>query len=139
MFISDEQRRVPYKVGPASNGDASVEIRGKRYSPQEISAKVLGKLKRAAEDYLGEKVTEAVITVPAYFGDEERRATKLAGQYAELNVVDVINEPTASQPRCLPNFANFSSPASRSALSARWRSRSSAICKHSGPCSSLHS
>ena len=94
--VSDEQRRVPYKVGPASNGDASVEIRGKRYSPQEISAKVLGKLKRAAEDYLGEKVTEAVITVPAYFNDAQRQATKDAGKIAGLEVRRIINEPTAA-------------------------------------------
>ncbi len=94
--VSDEQRRVPYKVGPASNGDASVEIRGKRYSPQEISAKVLGKLKRAAEDYLGEKVTEAVITVPAYFNDAQRQATKDAGRIAGLDVKRIVNEPTAA-------------------------------------------
>jgi molecular chaperone DnaK len=78
------------------NGDAAVEIRGKRYSPQEVSAKVLGKLKRAAEDYLGEKVTEAVITVPAYFNDAQRQATKDAGRIAGLDVKRIVNEPTAA-------------------------------------------
>ncbi len=94
--VADEARRVPYKMSAASNGDAAVEIRGKRYSPQEVSAKVLGKLKRAAEDYLGEKVTEAVITVPAYFNDAQRQATKDAGRIAGLEVKRIVNEPTAA-------------------------------------------
>ncbi len=94
--VGDEARRVPYKVAAANNGDAAVEIRGKRYSPQEVSAKVLAKLKRAAEDYLGEKVTEAVITVPAYFNDAQRQATKDAGRIAGLDVKRIVNEPTAA-------------------------------------------
>ena len=94
--VSEEMKRVPYKVVKAPNGDASVEIRGKRYSPPEISARVLGKLKRAAEEYLGEKVTEAVITVPAYFNDAQRQATKDAGRIAGLEVKRIVNEPTAA-------------------------------------------
>ena len=94
--IQDEIKRVPYKVVRAPNGDAHVEIRGKRYSPPEISARILGKLKKAAEDYLGEKVTEAVITVPAYFNDAQRQATKDAGRIAGLEVKRIVNEPTAA-------------------------------------------
>jgi molecular chaperone DnaK len=94
--VSDETQRVPYKVVRASNGDAQVDIRGKRYSPPEVSARVLMKLKRAAEDYLGEKVTEAVITVPAYFNDAQRQATKDAGKIAGLEVKRIVNEPTAA-------------------------------------------
>src|SRR5436190_21217556 len=73
--VQEEIKRVPYKVVRASNGDVAVEIRGKRYSPQEISARILMKLKRAAEEFLGEKITDAVITVPAYFNDAQRQAT----------------------------------------------------------------
>src|SRR3954462_10989445 len=91
-----EQKRVPYKVVKADNGDAAVEIAGKKWSPPEISAKVLQKLKRAAENYLGETVTEAVITVPAYFNDAQRQATKAAGRIAGLEVRRIINEPTAA-------------------------------------------
>ena len=80
----------------ADNGDAYVELRGKRYSPPEISAMILQKMRQTAEDYLGEKVTEAVITVPAYFDDSQRQATKDAGQIAGLNVLRIINEPTAA-------------------------------------------
>src|SRR5262252_852461 len=87
---------LPYKVSRNENGDAWVEIRGKQYSPQEISALVLQKMKKTAEDYLGEKVTEAVITVPAYFNDSQRQATKDAGRIAGLNVLRIINEPTAA-------------------------------------------
>ena len=89
-------KRLPYKVVPGPNGDAYVEIRGKQYSPAEISAKILMKLKQAAEDYLGEKVTDAVITVPAYFNDAQRQDTKNAGAIAGLNVLRIINEPTAA-------------------------------------------
>ncbi len=99
-FDSDEvahaAKRLPYKVVKSANGDAHVEIRGKAYSPAEISAKILVKLKQAAEDYLGEKVTEAVITVPAYFNDAQRQDTKNAGAIAGLNVLRIINEPTAA-------------------------------------------
>jgi molecular chaperone DnaK len=91
-----EQKRVPYKVVKADNGDAAVEIAGKKWSPPEISAKVLQKLKRAAENYLGETVSEAVITVPAYFNDAQRQATKDAGRIAGLEVRRIINEPTAA-------------------------------------------
>ena len=87
---------LPYKVVKNDDGAACVEIRGKRYSPPEISAFVLQKMKQTAEDYLGEKVTEAVITVPAYFNDSQRQATKDAGRIAGLNVLRIINEPTAA-------------------------------------------
>ena len=91
-----EAARVPYKVVSADNGDVWVRARDKKYSPPEISAMVLQKLKQAAEDYLGEKVTDAVITVPAYFNDAQRQATKDAGTIAGLNVLRIINEPTAA-------------------------------------------
>src|SRR5437773_1149522 len=94
--MSSEASRVPYTVARASNGDAWVEARGKKYSPPEISAMILQKLKQAAEDYLGEKVTDAVVTVPAYFNDSQRQATKDAGKIAGLNVLRIINEPTAA-------------------------------------------
>ncbi|MGC8719256.1 MAG: molecular chaperone DnaK [Thermodesulforhabdaceae bacterium] len=87
---------LPYKVVPAPNGDAHIEIRGRVYSPPEISAYILMKMKQTAEDYLGEKVTDAVITVPAYFNDSQRQATKDAGRIAGLNVLRIINEPTAA-------------------------------------------
>lgn len=94
--VQDEIKMVPYKVVKAANGDAHVEIQGKTYSPPEISAKILMKLKQAAEDYLGSKVTEAVITVPAYFNDAQRQATKDAGKIAGLDVKRIVNEPTAA-------------------------------------------
>jgi molecular chaperone DnaK len=94
--VREAMKRLPYKVVSAPNGDAHVEIRGKRYSPAEISAMILQKMKQTAEDYLGEPVTEAVITVPAYFDDSQRQATKDAGQIAGLNVLRIINEPTAA-------------------------------------------
>src|SRR5471030_154557 len=94
--VTSEASRVPYKVVRADNGDAWVDARGKRYSPPEISAMILQKLKQAAVDYLGEPVTDAVITVPAYFNDAQRQATKDAGRIAGLNVMRIINEPTAA-------------------------------------------
>src|SRR3954463_3382084 len=94
--VGEEMKRVPYKVVRGGSGEVTVEIRGKRQTPPEISAKVLGKLKRAAEDYLGEKVTEAVITVPAYFNDAQRQSTKDAGRIAGLDVKRIVNEPTAA-------------------------------------------
>ena len=94
--VKNEAARVPYKVVATPSGDARVEIRGKQYSPPEISAMVLQRLKQAAEDYLGEAVSEAVITVPAYFNDAQRQATKDAGRIAGLNVQRIINEPTAA-------------------------------------------
>jgi molecular chaperone DnaK len=94
--VTDAAKRLPYKMSEGDNGDALVELRGKRYSPPEISAMILQKMRQTAEDYLGEKVTEAVITVPAYFDDSQRQATKDAGQIAGLNVLRIINEPTAA-------------------------------------------
>src|SRR5213596_2168513 len=94
--VLSEIKLVPYKVVKASNGDVRVDIRGKQYAPPEISALILRKLKEAAEAYLGEKVTQAVITVPAYFNDSQRQATKDAGQIAGLEVLRIINEPTAA-------------------------------------------
>ena len=87
---------VPYHIVAADNGDAWVEVSGKKYAPAEISAKILAKLKKDAETYLGETVTEAVITVPAYFNDAQRQATKDAGRIAGLDVKRIINEPTAA-------------------------------------------
>jgi len=93
---NDAKKKLPYKIVRAANGDAHVEAHGKAYSPPEISAMILQKLKQAAEDYLGEPVTDAVITVPAYFDDSQRQATKDAGKIAGLNVLRIINEPTAA-------------------------------------------
>ena len=92
----EETKRVPYKAVRASNGDSAFDVRGKQLSPQEVAAKILLKLKKAAEDYIGEKVTEAVITVPAYFNDAQRQATKDAGRIAGLDVKRIVNEPTAA-------------------------------------------
>jgi molecular chaperone DnaK len=94
--VNEEMKMVPYKVIRASNGDARIDISGKEYSPPEISAMILQKLKSAAEDYLGQKVDKAVITVPAYFNDAQRQATKDAGRIAGLEVLRIINEPTAA-------------------------------------------
>jgi molecular chaperone DnaK len=94
--VQEAMKRLPYKVVEADNGDAHVELRGKLYSPPEVSAMILQKMRQTAEDYLGEKVTEAVVTVPAYFDDSQRQATKDAGQIAGLNVLRIINEPTAA-------------------------------------------
>ncbi|MCK5423288.1 MAG: Hsp70 family protein, partial [Deltaproteobacteria bacterium] len=94
--VNEEMKMVPYNVIKASNGDARVEIMGKQYSPPEISAKILQKLKKSAEAYLGMEVTDAVVTVPAYFNDSQRQATKDAGKIAGLSVLRIINEPTAS-------------------------------------------
>lgn len=94
--VSNDIKVLPYNISKASNGDAHVNIRGKDYSPAEISAIILKKMKETAEDYLGETVTDAVITVPAYFNDSQRQATKDAGRIAGLNVERIINEPTAA-------------------------------------------
>jgi molecular chaperone DnaK len=94
--VRDAIHKLPYKVVRAANNDAHVEIQGKSLSPQEVSAMILEKLRRDAENFLGEKITEAVITVPAYFDDSERQATKDAGAIAGLNVLRIINEPTAA-------------------------------------------
>ena len=95
-MVTEAAKRLPYKIVEASNGDAHVEARGKAYSPAEISAMILQKMKQTAEDYLGETVTEAVVTVPAYFDDSQRQATKDAGRISGLNVLRIINEPTAA-------------------------------------------
>ncbi len=94
--VTEETKRVPYKVASGQNDMASVEVQGKRYSPPEISAMILQKMKQTAEDYLGHTVTKAVVTVPAYFNDAQRQATKDAGKVAGLDVLRIINEPTAA-------------------------------------------
>jgi molecular chaperone DnaK len=94
--VTEEIKKVPYKVIKADNGDARVKIKDEIFSPPEISAMILQKMKKTAEDYLGEKVNEAVVTVPAYFNDSQRQATKDAGKIAGLNVLRIINEPTAA-------------------------------------------
>src|ERR1700759_5492157 len=94
--VNEEMKMVPYKAVAGENGDARVDISGKKYSPPEISAMILTKLKEAAESYLGEKVSKAVITVPAYFNDAQRQATKDAGKIAGLDVMRIVNEPTAA-------------------------------------------
>ena len=95
-MVEKDKKLVPYKILKGDNGDAWVEVRGEKYSPSEVSAFILQKMKETAESYLGEKVTEAVITVPAYFNDSQRQATKDAGKIAGLNVLRIINEPTAA-------------------------------------------
>ncbi len=94
--VTEEMKMVPYKVERGDNGDARVKVRDKNYSPPEISAAILQKMRQSAEDYLGEKVTRAVITVPAYFNDSQRQATKDAGRIAGLTVERIVNEPTAA-------------------------------------------
>ncbi len=94
--VQKDIKMVPYKISKADNGDAWVEVKGEKFAPPQISAEVLKKMKKTAEDYLGEKVTEAVITVPAYFNDSQRQATKDAGKIAGLDVKRIINEPTAA-------------------------------------------
>jgi len=94
--VSQEIKQVPFKVTQFANGDVRVEALGKQYAPPEISAMILQKLKKAAEDYLGEKIEKAVVTVPAYFNDSQRKATKDAGKISGLDVVRIINEPTAA-------------------------------------------
>src|SRR5919112_1556055 len=94
--VNEEMKMVPYAVVRASNGDARVSAGGKEYSPPEISAMILQKLRQAAEEYLGQSISKAVITVPAYFNDAQRQATKDAGQIASLEVMRIVNEPTAA-------------------------------------------
>src|ERR1700688_4828643 len=93
-MVAKDKKLVPYKIGRAGNGDAWVEIGGKSYSPSQISAFILQKMRETAESYLGQKVDQAVITVPAYFNDAQRQATKDAGKIAGLEVLSIINEPT---------------------------------------------
>src|SRR5690348_4250840 len=95
-MVEKDKGLVPYKIVRGDNGDAWVESRGQKYAPSQISAFILGKMKETAEAYLGEKVTQAVITVPAYFNDSQRQATKDAGKIAGLEVLRIINEPTAA-------------------------------------------
>src|ERR1700742_4200584 len=95
-MVEKDKKLVPYKISRASNGDAWVEAEGKTYSPSQISAFILQKMKETAEAYLGSKVEQAVITVPAYFNDAQRQATKDAGKIAGLEVLRIINEPTAA-------------------------------------------
>jgi molecular chaperone DnaK len=94
--VQDDIRVLPYKIEKAANGDVRINLRGKQYSPAEISSFILANIKKTAEEYLGEKITDAVITVPAYFSDSQRQATKDAGKIAGLNVLRIINEPTAA-------------------------------------------
>ena len=94
--VQEEMKRVPYKVVAGQGDVVAVEVQGKRFTPPEISAMILQKMKQTAEDYLGTKVTKAVITVPAYFNDSQRQATKDAGRIAGLEVLRIINEPTAA-------------------------------------------
>ena len=95
-MVEKDKGLVPFHIVKADNGDAWVEVEGKKYSPSEVSAMILTKMKETAESYLGEKVTQAVITVPAYFNDSQRQATKDAGKIAGLDVLRIINEPTAA-------------------------------------------
>ena len=94
--VQKDIKMVPYKISAADNGDAWVEVKGEKMAPPQVSAEVLKKMKKTAEDFLGETVTEAVITVPAYFNDSQRQATKDAGKIAGLDVKRIINEPTAA-------------------------------------------
>ena len=94
--VGEEMKRVPYKIVRGQNSLASVEVSGKQYTPREISAMILQKMRETAEDYLGHKVEKAVATVPAYFNDAQRQATKDAGKIAGLEVLRIINEPTAA-------------------------------------------
>ncbi len=94
--VQKDRVNLPYRIEPADNGDVRINLKGRAYSPAEISSFILGAIRKAAEDYLGEKVTDAVITVPAYFDDSQRQATKDAGKIAGLNVLRIINEPTAA-------------------------------------------
>ena len=94
--VQHDIKILPYKIEKAPNGDLRINLRGKQYSPAEVSSYILANIKKTAEEYLGEKVTDAVITVPAYFNDSQRQATKDAGKIAGLNVQRIINEPTAA-------------------------------------------
>jgi len=94
--IQNDIKNLPYAIEKAGNGDVRINLRGKQYSPAEISSHILADIRKSAEAYLGEKITDAVITVPAYFNDSQRQATKDAGKIAGLNVMRIINEPTAA-------------------------------------------
>ena len=105
-MIERAKKVLPYKIVALDNGDAGVEIFGKKYTPQEVSALILQRMKKSAEDFLGQEVTDAVITVPAYFNDSQRQATKDAGRIAGLNVLRIVNEPTAAAPAFGPGKKN---------------------------------
>jgi molecular chaperone DnaK len=124
-MVEKDKGLVPYKIVRGDNGDAWVEVRGEKYSPSQISAFVLTKMKETAEAYLGEPVRQAVITVPAYFNDSQRQATKDAGRIAGLEVLRIINEPTA---------AALAYGMDRRAA-ARSRSTTSAAARSTSPCS----
>src|SRR5262245_14216388 len=94
--VTEENKMVPYKVVAAANDDVRIEVQGREFAPPEISAMILQKMRQAAEEYLGDQVTKAVITVPAYFNDAQRQATKDAGKIAGLEVLRIVNEPTAA-------------------------------------------
>jgi molecular chaperone DnaK len=125
--VSEEMKIVPYEVVKGGNDDARVKVEGKEYAPPEISAMILQKLKADAEAYLGEPVSDAVITVPAYFNNAQREATKDAGKIAGLNVLRIINEPTAA---ALAYGLDKEAPSTRSSCST------SAAARSTSPCSS---
>ena len=116
---------MPYQIVKADNGDAWVEVRGQKLAPQQISAEILRKMKKTAEDYLGEPVTEAVITVPAYFNDSQRQATKDAGRIAGLEVKRIINEPTAASSKSLMSMAKSSLKCSPPTATPSWAAKTS--------------
>jgi molecular chaperone DnaK len=121
--VHEEEAIVPYKIVAGPNGDARVSADGQQYSPPEISAMILSKLKADAEAYLGEKVDAAVITVPAYFNDDQRQATKDAGKIAGLDVKRIINEPTAASTRKLLSRRSLSSTSeAEPSMLASWKS-----------------
>jgi molecular chaperone DnaK len=125
-MVKKDMGLVPYKIVRADNGDAWVEVDGQKYAPQQISAFILTKMKETAEAFLGDKVTQAVITVPAYFNDAQRQATKEAGQIAGLEVLRIINEPTArpsptawTRRRAAPSRSTTSAAAPSTSRSSR--------------------
>jgi len=125
--VQKDIKMVPYKIAKADNGDAWVEVKGEKMAPPQVSAEIIKKMKKTAEDYLGEKVTEAVITVPAYFNDSQRQATKDAGKIAGLDVKRIINEPTAAVLLLFMTWvvAPSTSPSSRSPM---WTVSTSSKC-----------
>jgi molecular chaperone DnaK len=130
---------MPFKIVKADNGDAWVEVRDKKIAPPQVSAEVLRKMKKTAEDYLGEEVTEAVITVPAYFNDSQRQATKDAGRIAGLEVKRIINEPTAAalafgMDKCPARTRRSPSMTSAAAPSTSRSSKSPTSTKSSSKC-----
>jgi molecular chaperone DnaK len=147
--VNEEMKMVPYQVASAPNGDVRVKIGDKEYAPPEISGMILQKLKQAAEEYLGQTVTKAVITVPAYFNDAQRQATKEAGKIAGLEVMRIVNEPTAAalaygstRRRTRPSPCTTSAAARSTSRSSRWvrassRSRRPTAIRTSGLTTSI--